>query len=139
LIAYVDSSVLLRVALGEPGRLAEWGEIELGVTSELALVECLRTVDRLRLRLSLSDEEIARRHEAVFELLDHLDLVPLERAVLDRAAGPFPTGLNTLDALHLATALAWQLGEGRRFDRLLTHDVELGRAARACGFAVLGC
>jgi hypothetical protein len=33
----------------EPGRLAEWSDIMRGVASGLLEVECLRTIDRLRL------------------------------------------------------------------------------------------
>jgi predicted nucleic acid-binding protein len=45
-IAYVDASVLLRVLLGEPGRLREWRRIETAVSSALADVEVLRTLER---------------------------------------------------------------------------------------------
>jgi predicted nucleic acid-binding protein len=137
-IAYVDSSVLLRVVFGEPGQLAEWRRLDRGVASELARVECLRALDRQRLRGSLGDEEVARRHAAVFQTLDRLYLVPLTAEVLSRAAQPFPTSLGTLDAIHLATALLWQESDQARLESLLTHDLELGRAARAMGFATLG-
>jgi hypothetical protein len=52
---YVDSSVLLRVVLGEPGRLRIWPRITTAVSSELIRLECLRTIDRARLRLGLDD------------------------------------------------------------------------------------
>jgi hypothetical protein len=44
-----------------------------------------------------------------------------------------------LDAIHLATALIWQESDRTRLDSILTHDVELGRAARSVGFTALGC
>jgi len=138
MIAYVDSSVLLRVVFGEPGQLAEWRRIDQGVASELARVECLRAVDRQRLRAALGDEEVARRHAAVFQALDRLYLVPLTSDVLSRAAQPFPTSLGTLDAIHLATALVWQESDRPRLETLVTHDMELGRAARATGLSALG-
>ena len=50
MIGYLDSSVILRVVLGEPGRLQDWAGLREGVTSALAEVECLRTIDRLVLR-----------------------------------------------------------------------------------------
>lgn len=59
MIAYLDSSVLLRVVLGENGALEEWPTIECGLTSGLTEVECLRTLDRLRLAESLDDEQAA--------------------------------------------------------------------------------
>jgi len=49
LIACFDSSILLRVILGQPGRIPEWESITLGVASGLVEVECLRTIDRLHL------------------------------------------------------------------------------------------
>jgi predicted nucleic acid-binding protein len=139
LIAYVDSSVLLRVVFGEPGQLPQWSKVEQGVASELARVECLRAVDRQRLRASLSDEEVAQRHAAVHDALERLRLVPVSAGVLSRAAQPFPSSLGTLDAIHLATALLWQESDRGRLDGLLTHDVELGRAARAVGLVAFGC
>ncbi|MHB8879601.1 MAG: type II toxin-antitoxin system VapC family toxin [Myxococcaceae bacterium] len=137
MIAYVDSSVILRVALGEPKRLREWEQLEQGVCSQIARVECLRAIDRLRLRHALCDEEVARRNEAVFSILADLDLVQVTVPVLERAGQPFPTSLGTLDAVHLASALLWQQQEDKPL-RFLTHDVELGRAARAMGLGVLG-
>ena len=58
MIAYVDASVLLRVALGQPDALPEWRKIEQGVSSALVTTESLRTLDRLRLRTNLADAEI---------------------------------------------------------------------------------
>src|SRR5207244_787 len=60
-IAYVDASVLLRVAFRQPDALPEWRQIDRGVSSGLVLTECLRTLDRLRLRASLPDKEVATR------------------------------------------------------------------------------
>lgn len=137
MIAYLDSSVLLRLVLGEPGRLAEWSRIESGVTSALAEVECLRTLDRLRLRGALGDADLATRRKAVWQLLEALEVVHLAPAVLRRAADPFPTPLGTLDALHLATALAWREERGAVL-LLATHDTELATAAVACGLDVIG-
>lgn len=133
---YVDSSVLLRVVLGERGAIREWARIDAAVSSEISRVECLRTLDRARLRLGLDDEEVSRRRSAVLEHLDALDLVPLQAAVLTRAADPFPTSLRTLDALHLASA---DLVRNRYADlSFATHDRELAMAARSLGFSVLG-
>lgn len=57
--------------------------------------------------------------------------------VLERAAQPMPTELETLDALHLATAVLWR--EASDSDLVMaTHDIALGLAARAHGFPVVG-
>jgi uncharacterized protein len=134
--AYVDSSVVLRVILGEPQRLRTWSKITTPVASELIRVECLRTIDRARLRLGLEDADVARLRSEVLELIDSFNLVVLNSVVLDRAAQPFPTMLGSLDAIHLATAV---LAREEFSDLLLaTHDDELAIAARAVGFDVQG-
>jgi predicted nucleic acid-binding protein len=136
-IAYVDSSVVLRMVLGQPGRLAEWKSIVTGVASGLVEVECLRTLDRLRVAGNLSADDVAVRREAVFRILEGLELVELTRAVLHRAAQPMPAPLGTLDAIHLATAEMWREAKGKEL-LVATHDQALALAARASGFRVAG-
>jgi predicted nucleic acid-binding protein len=134
---YVDSSVLLRIILGERGRLRGWTRITRAVSSELIRVECLRTIDRARIRERLPDDEVAARRTAVLEQLEAFDLVKLESRVLARAAEPFPTLIGSLDAIHLTSAL---LARGRipQLARFATHDATLATAARAVGFDVVG-
>jgi predicted nucleic acid-binding protein len=136
-IAYLDSSVLLRKVLRQPGALREWAAIRTGVASALAETECLRSLDRLRLRTELADRDLALRREAVFRLLESLEVVEVTAPVLSRAAQPLPTELGTLDAIHLATALLWREHNGGDIV-MATHDVALATAARACGLAVVG-
>jgi predicted nucleic acid-binding protein len=136
-IAYLDSSVLLRMVLRQPDTLTEWAAIRHGVVSALAEVECLRTLDRLRLRLQVPDRILAERRGMVFRFLEAMELVELERPVLHRAGQPFPTELGTLDAIHLATALAWRERTGADLV-MATHDDALGTAARSCGLRVIG-
>jgi predicted nucleic acid-binding protein len=135
--AYLDSSVVLRLVLAQPDALDEWKEIETGVASALVEVECLRTLDRLRLMGAISEDDLSERRAAVYELMAAMEVVELTRAVLARAAQPLPTAVGTLDALHLATALLWREQCGEE-PALATHDAALGRAARASGFAVIG-
>ena len=136
---YLDSSVLLRKLLGEPGRLRKtrWRSIDRGVASALAEVECLRTLDRLRLRRKLDTTRLVEVRVALFGLLEALEVVEVSRPVLGRASAPLPVPLGTLDAIHLATALAYR---DLRHHRLAfaTHDERLGAAARAMGFDVWG-
>ncbi len=137
MIAYLDSSVILRVILGQRNKLRQWKSIERGVASALVQVECLRTLDRLRLRNGLSDEDLAERRQTVFRLTEEMEVVEPTMVVLDRAARPFPTEIGTLDAIHLATALMWQ--EAREEEIVMaTHDRALGTAARASGLEVVG-
>jgi len=136
-IAYVDASVLLRVALRQPDALPEWRRIQQGVSSTLVTTESLRTLDRLRLRAKLADTEVAARRATILELIASLELVEIDGVVLDRAAQPMPTELGTLDAIHLATALLWK--DMTRVDLVMaTHDSALALGAQAHGLRVMG-
>ncbi|MBI3770824.1 MAG: type II toxin-antitoxin system VapC family toxin [Deltaproteobacteria bacterium] len=136
MILYVDSSVLLRVVLHERGRLREWARSRRWISSQLVRTECLRTIDRARLRFGLTDDQVAIRRGAILEYLRAFDLIALDSGVLERAADPFPTSIGTLDAVHLASAmLARAIEPALAF---ATHDRELGLAARAAGFRVFG-
>lgn len=137
MIVYLDSSVILRRVLDQPGQLAEWSRVRTPITSALAEVECLRTIDRLRLRGLLSDTEVARHCGTIEEVLARIELVHPSNIVLRRAAEPFPTSLGTLDAIHLATALLWRDERGAGLV-LATHDEALALAARACRLPVVG-
>jgi predicted nucleic acid-binding protein len=137
MIAYVDSSVLLRIVLGQPGSLREWESLDRGVASALVEVECLRTLDRLRLLQRVQDAEIAARREAVFRLMESIEVVAPDRVVLSRASQPMPSSLGTLDAIHLATALLWQERKGTSLV-MATHDSALATAARASGLRAVG-
>lgn len=137
MIAYVDSSVILRLVLGQANALAEWRHINRGISTALTRVEVLRTLDRLRLRAALSDAEMSLRRSAVLQGLDLLELVEVDAVVLERAAQPMPTELRTLDAIHLATALLWRERSSAELV-MATHDRRMGVAAQAHGFKVVG-
>ena len=136
MIAYVDTSALLRIVLREPGAL-DLRSYEGLVSSELIAVESARTIDRLRLQGSLTAEEAASGLRTVHEWLEAIDLVLVRPPMLNRASEPMPMPLGTLDAIHLATALIWRDRMGA-LPAMATHDAALGSAARAFGFDVLG-
>lgn len=135
--AYVDSSVLLRLALRDPAPLAEWGELTEGCTSALTAVECWRTLDRLSLQRSITEAEETAYRAQLQQLLASLDTLDVTRGILLRASQPLPVTLKTLDAIHLATALTWL--EDRHDPWLLaTHDVALARAGARMGLGIIG-
>ncbi len=137
MIAYLDSSVLLRIVLGQRGALREWRSVRRGVASALVEVECLRTLDRLRVAHRVPDADLALRRETVLRLLESIEVVEIGRSILQRAAQPLPTTLGTLDAIHLATALAWQESVDTPLV-MATHDEALAIAARSYGLRVVG-
>lgn len=137
MIAYIDTSALLRIVLREPGALDDLRTYDGLVSSELIAVDSARTIDRLRMQGALSMDETAERIIAVNEWLEAIDLVLVRPPVLSRASDPMPMPIGTLDAIHLATALVWRDRIGP-LPELATHDEALGTAARAFGFEVRG-
>ena len=134
---YLDASVVLRILLRQPKRLAAWGRWEAAYSSELLGVEARRVIDRLRVQAVLDDHELADVHHDLTRIERAIGAIALTRPVLHRAALPMPTAVKTLDAIHLASAL---LLRERRTTSLTfaTHDPQQLRAARALGFECLG-
>jgi predicted nucleic acid-binding protein len=124
---YVDTSALVKlvVAEAETPALRTWlGSAERRlVSSELARAELLRAVRRV------SPAHLVRARD----VLAAVDLLALHSAVLEQAALLDPPSLRTLDALHLASALA--LGDD--LEGLLAYDERLVDAARAIGLRAL--
>lgn len=137
MIAYIDSSVILRIVLNEQLQLAEWSSIVTGITASLAEVECLRTIDRLSVVRLQTPSQAAERRETVHRILESVEVIDLAPAVLRRAAQPSPVPLGTLDALHLACAESWRDANGKEL-AFATHDRQLSLAARATGFKAIG-
>jgi predicted nucleic acid-binding protein len=136
-IAFVDSSVILRKLFSEPGALAEWTQIDEAYASHILPVEVGRVIDRCRLLGQIDDADVALLHGEARRVLKSMQVLALSESVLRRAAGPMPVSLGTLDAVHLATALELAPTlDGALV--LATHDQQLARAARASGLDVCG-
>jgi len=131
--AYLDSSVVLRVVLGQPDNLAALLPDLEPFTSALTQVECLRALDRLRFADPSLSDALVDKWAGLARVFGSLAIVQLGPRILSHAAQPLPLPLATLDALHLATAGA--VRERRRPDvAFATHERQLGRAAAAVGF-----
>ena len=131
---YVDTSVVLRILFREDGCLPEWGQWSSGYSSALWRVEALRTVDRARLTGAVDDTQVVQLRRDIGVVHNSLHVVPVTEGILVRAAESFPTVLGTLDAIHLASALAVPAA----IEAFLTHDAQLATAAAAMGFEVCG-
>ena len=137
MIAYVDSSVLVRYVLLQPNRLAGLASFEQLVTSQVTQLECLRTLDKARIEDRLIPDEIIARSAALFSQLRRMRRVAVSRSILDRGGSSFPLPVKALDAIHLATAL--QFREREQPDLMFaTHDRQQAKAAVAMGFEVIG-
>ena len=132
--------MVLRVILAQPNQLREWSSIDLVVSSDLVRVECFRAVERLWRQHDLDDVDFEQKRAEVATLLRNVRLIKIGARSLSRAADPFPTYVASLDAIHLATALAYR-GRQPADERPIlfaTHDNQLAKAAAAMHFEVIG-
>jgi predicted nucleic acid-binding protein len=136
-IAVVDSSVLLRKLFGEKNSLAEWPRIVEAYASRLLPVEIARVIERARLMQRIDDDQVGELHSEYRRAARSIEILALTESILVRATMPMPVIVGSLDAIHLATALALAdtLAET---PVLATHDEQLARAARAFGLPVIG-
>ena len=137
MIAYCDSSVLVRFILEQEDALAQLTACDQLVTSVVTQVECLRAIENARLRGDLSDDELAGRRGAAYAKLRGIERIDASPSILGQAERSFGVVLKPLDAIHVATAIVWR--ERRAPDLIFaTPDRQQARAAEALGFDVLG-
>ena len=134
MVAYLDSSVLMRhILLGDSG-IRQVLECDSLISSELLEIECKRVLHRYRLQGDLDDLgflEAVNRLEAV---LSGVSLLLLSADVKKRSAEAFPVHMRTLDAMHLSSALIFQTARPNEALLFFSYDNQLNRCARAVGF-----
>jgi PIN domain. len=123
--AYVDASALTKLVLDEPESAAmrRWYvENNQVLCSRIGIVETRRAVGRFRHDPTHLDV-----------IMRSVEVVELDADIAREAAGLGPATLKTLDAIHLATAVAI----GAEIDAFVTYDDRLAIAARAAGLPVV--
>lgn len=123
--AYVDASALVKLVLDEPDALPmrHWYvEAERIATSHVGEIETRRAIARKIGGAGWADG-----------FLRSVVIVQLDERIGRIASTLSPPGLRTLDAIHLATALAL-IDEIEAF---VTYDDRLADAARAAGLPVV--
>ena len=125
---YFDASALVKLVFEETesAALAEWLTVRADVpkvSSDLSTIELLRTCRRV-------DEDAV---EGANLLLAGIDLLPMDRAIVEKAATLVPTELRSLDAIHLASALSMKAN----LTALVAYDVRLCSAAAEAGIEVI--
>ncbi len=122
---YLDASALVKLVQIEAESAALQAYLvahpsERRVTSVLSRTEVLRAI--------WSGGPVAQQH--ALTVLEQTEQVALSRAVLDQAGALLPgVRLRTLDAIHLASALAL----GGELQTLITYDNRLGQLAAQVG------
>lgn len=122
---YLDSSAFVKLVVEEPetAALRRFLADRAGrrVSSVLLRTESLRAVRHLG----------ADALATVREGLRRVDLVAIDDRILEAAGTLEPRVLRTLDAIHLATALA----VGDDLDTIVTYDDRMVEAARFLGLS----
>jgi len=124
-IGYADASALVKLVVDEPGSAAvgRWYlESDRVLTSVVGIVEMRRACARRSYD--------AARLEAIVR---SVDVVAVTSDVAERAGALRPSELRTLDAIHLATALAL----GADLETFITYDTRLAAAAQALAIRVV--
>ena len=123
-ISYLDASAIVKLVIDEPGSstLLQWyHESERVVTSRIGLVETRRAVAR-------RDHD----HDQLEAVLDRIAVFELDEDIGLRAGSIVPASVRSLDAIHIATALAIPV-----LDAFVTYDDRQASAARAAGLPVV--
>ncbi len=125
-VVYLDTSAFVKLVVAEPESAAL--ERFLSRWPERTSATLLRTEAVRALRRSGNDERVG----AARRLFAGMRLIRLDEVLLDRAGELDPRELRSLDAVHLATALA----VGADLGVLVTYDERLADAARQRGLTV---
>jgi predicted nucleic acid-binding protein len=126
-LLYLDSSAILKIVVSEPeskALLEFLGDWPNRISSELARTEVLRALRRANVT--------ATQFRRGQKTLERIGLVPIDTRVLNDAALLKPTTLRSLDAIHLATAIALR----QELGGVVTYDGRLSAAATASKLAV---
>lgn len=107
---YAESSAVLAWLLGEeaaPRARRALAAADIVLASDLTLVECDRVLIRAAALGDITEAGAADRRALLNTAAAHWNVLRIGPEIVDRARQPFPgEPIRTLDALHLASALA---------------------------------
>lgn len=130
---------MLAWLLGEPASTDVVGALagaERVLASDLTMVECDRILICAHAAGRVSDGRLADLRVLLTSAAARWHMIRLHPGVIERARRPFPREpIRTLDALHLASALAARAGGGEL--ALLSLDARIRAAGRDLGFDLL--
>jgi predicted nucleic acid-binding protein len=136
---YAESSAVLAWLLGEDSgaRVREvLSKAEIVIASDLTLLECDRVLIRAVAVGEINEAAAADRRAHLSLAATHWHVLRLSADIIARARQPFPLEpIRTLDAIHLASALAAR--SSAVAVELLSLDDRVRRAGAQLGFCVL--
>jgi len=131
----VDTSVVLRFVLEGDIALHQAFAAAATACSELLWIESMRVAHRLRLNGTLSDEGLAEAVRRIAECYASFRVYLLDDEIRQEAAGPFPTVVGTLDAIHLACARRCAKHYPGETILVYSYDKQMNLCARTLGFS----
>ncbi|OQW30025.1 MAG: hypothetical protein A4E19_10720 [Nitrospira sp. SG-bin1] len=137
--AYFDASVLVKRYVKEPGSSAARRHLQQYrfLSSAVAPVEVLSVLSRRCLVGDLTQRHFLAIRSRIRKDRSYWELVEVSGIVLNRAEElAQQTGLRTLDALHLASALTFQAASGLTIP-FVTADVKQHKAAERLGLHLI--
>jgi predicted nucleic acid-binding protein len=135
LIAFVDTSVVLRFVLEGDIALHHAFAATVTACSELLWIESMRVAQRLRLDGALSDHGLAEAVRRLSACYASLRVYLIDDGIKQAAAGPFPTVIGTLDALHLACARRASSEAPDETLLVFSYDKQMTMCAQALGYS----
>jgi predicted nucleic acid-binding protein len=126
---YLDASALVKLATPEAESDALRAALETfdaRLTNRLATVEVARALLRRGVATAALLADVSKAFTG-------LGITELDAAIAESAGRLEPPALRSLDAIHLASALAL----GAELEALVTYDARLADAARAVGLEVI--
>lgn len=133
---YAESSAVLAWLLGEEAGRAVREVLraaELVMTSDITLLECDRVLVRAVTLREIDEATAVDRRAHLNAAAAHWHLWRVTADIIDRARHPFPgEPIRTLDAIHLASALA--VRSAVPGVALLSLDDRIRRAGKQLGF-----
>jgi predicted nucleic acid-binding protein len=135
---YAESSAVLAWLLGEEAGGPVRGVLQQAATvmaSDITLVECDRVLIRAVVTGQIEEAAAADRRAYLNEAASHWHLWGVSAEIVERARRPFPgEPVRTLDAIHLASALAARSAVPGV--ELLSLDARIRGAGKELGFRV---
>ena len=134
MIAYIDSSLFLKLLFDEPGTSQAqmlWDSDPVLISSRLLRIEARATLARGKLEGRITQQKAKVVTKTFDDLWARLTVVEISEQVAESACEiAESTRLRSLDAIHLASAMAVSA------DLFGSSDVQLCNAASELGFAV---
>ena len=134
MIAYVDTSTLIKLLIAEPGSLEArriWSEAQKLVSAKTVVVEAHAALGAARRAGRLDAKRFANATSSLRLIVDQIALIDISDTIVGYASSlAVSEALRGYDAIHLAAALL------ARVDVLTSSDTDLCAAAQRNGLHV---